>query len=93
MCDLLRDIDNKNNKYKGGFMENSEQPFRYIRMKELVKITSISRAGLYQLIKRGDFIPPTRLSEKIIGFRSDLVENWMKTRPFDGTRKGGIAHG
>ena len=63
--------------------------FTYYRMKALPGITGVSRAQLYGLIKRGEFVPSTQLSTKCVGFRSDLVQAWMESRPFR-TTKGGL---
>lgn len=63
---------------------------RYLRMKELPNITGKSRTQIYELIRKGEFIPPTILGPRTTGYRSDLLEAWLESRPFTGSRKGGL---
>ena len=64
--------------------------FRFIPMKEVVGIVNLSRAQIYRMMKTGEFPPSTFLTKCRSAHRSDLVENWMKERPFVGSNKGGL---
>ena len=64
---------------------------RLIPMKELPGIVGLSRTTIYEMIKTGDFPPATELTPFRSAHRSDLIEGWIKERPFVASKKGGIS--
>lgn len=48
-----------------------------LRMPDVIKRTGLSRATIYQKIKDGSFPPPTKLSAKAVGWRSDEIDRWI----------------
>jgi len=55
---------------------------RLIPMRDLPGIVGLSRAKIYELMKNGEFIPATFLTPHRSAFRSDLLEEWINSRPF-----------
>jgi prophage regulatory protein len=49
-----------------------------IRMPEVLKRVGVSRTTLYQMLAKGAFVQPVRISERAIGFRSDEVDAWFE---------------
>ncbi len=50
---------------------------KLLRVDDVVKITSISRAQIYRYIKAGIFPAPTKLSKKLTVWKASTVQNWM----------------
>lgn len=63
----------------------------YIRMKQLPSVVGMSRSKIYDLISKGEFIPAAKLSERCVGYRSDLVEDWIRSRQFTDNHRSGVA--
>ncbi|QVN18841.1 AlpA family phage regulatory protein [Burkholderia pyrrocinia] len=51
-----------------------------LRIADVVKLTGIGRATIYELIARGDFVPRIRLSPGRIAFRAEDIERWVESR-------------
>ncbi|MDN3652315.1 AlpA family phage regulatory protein [Thalassotalea ponticola] len=49
---------------------------RYISVKELIELTSLSRATIYRRRKESDFPKAYQLGPKRIGWRLSEVEEW-----------------
>ena len=50
---------------------------RFLRIKEVCAILSISKQQLHRLRKKGAFIRHIRLSSNVVVFRSDELLTWM----------------
>ena len=53
---------------------------RYIRVREVMKETGLSRTTLWRRVRDQAFPAPYSLSANCIGWRSDEVETWKKSR-------------
>jgi prophage regulatory protein len=53
---------------------------QYYRMKDLVKMLSVSRDTIIRMIKSGNFPQPVRIGKRAIGFDSIEVNDWMQQR-------------
>ena len=53
---------------------------RYLRIREVVHVTGLSRTVVYDLVKRGEFPAQKRLSKGAVGWLSTDVEAWMQSR-------------
>jgi prophage regulatory protein len=51
-----------------------------LRIKDVVKKTSMCRASVYNLINRGEFPPQKKLIGNRVGWNSDEVEMWIASR-------------
>ena len=58
----------------------SESFDRLIRLRELVKLLSISRANVYRLMKMGKFPQSTKLTERTVAWRLSEIEAWIQER-------------
>jgi predicted DNA-binding transcriptional regulator AlpA len=56
-----------------------DEDMRFMRMKQLAKYTSLSRAYLYNLIKEDGFPSPVHLNGIRMWNRSDIVE-WFEKK-------------
>ena len=55
----------------------SESFDRLVRLRELVKLLSISRANVYRLMKIGKFPQSIKLTERTVVWRLSEVESWV----------------
>lgn len=49
----------------------------------LPEVTGMSRAGIYQYIKAGDFPPGVRLSKRSRGWPESQITEWLASREVD----------
>lgn len=55
------------------------------RLPSVVKRTTLSRSGIYALMKAGLFPRPLRLGARAIGWRREDIEAWIAARPKGGS--------
>jgi prophage regulatory protein len=53
---------------------------RLIRMKELIKIVSMSRSNIYILMNKGQFPKNFKIGEQIAVWRLSVIEDWIKQK-------------
>ena len=53
---------------------------RLVRMRELIKIVSMSRANIYLLMSKGKFPKNFKVSEQIAVWRLSVIEEWIKQK-------------
>lgn len=53
---------------------------RFIRMKELITITGLSRATIYRLMKEDRFPKQIHLSERTACWRLSIVMEWISEK-------------
>lgn len=58
-------------------MENND---RLIRIRELSKMLSMSRANIYLLMSKGQFPKNFKLGEQLAVWRLSIVEQWVKEK-------------
>ena len=58
----------------------SESFDRLVRLREIVKLLSISRANVYRLIKIGKFPQSIKLTERTVVWRLSEIETWVQER-------------
>ncbi|WP_206241673.1 helix-turn-helix transcriptional regulator [Novosphingobium terrae] len=54
------------------------QPDCYIRISEVLRRTSLSRATLYRKIQEGSFPAQVRLSHRCCGWRESAIKHWCE---------------
>jgi prophage regulatory protein len=58
----------------------SESFDRLVRLREVVKLLSISRANVYRLMKIGKFPKSTKLTERTVVWRLSELEAWIQEK-------------
>ena len=53
-------------------------PNRFMRLKEVLDITGLSRATLYRKIQAGTFPHQHKLAERCCGWKAHEVDVWLK---------------
>ena len=53
---------------------------RFLRVNQVVEKTGISRSTVYLYLNRGRFPRPVHISERLVVWVEDEIENWMKER-------------
>ena len=59
--------------------ENEEEQF--LRIREVLRLTGLSRATLYVMVNENQFPVPVRLRARAVAWRASQVREWMDTRP------------
>lgn len=54
---------------------------RYIRRREVESLTGLSRTTIYDMMNRGDFPRPVKLTGKAVGWPESIVVEWLESRP------------
>ena len=54
---------------------------RLMRRQEVEKLTGLSRASIYRLIRSGRFPPPVRVSDAAVRWKESEVTVWIESRP------------
>ena len=62
-------------------MQNHRPSPLILRKHALCTLLGISAATLDRLRQRGEFPPAIRLGEQAIGWRLDVIEDWVASRP------------
>jgi len=52
-----------------------------LRRLEVQRITGLSKATLWRLVKTGDFPRPIKLSERAVGWKASEIDAWIESRP------------
>lgn len=50
------------------------------RLADLVRVISLSKSTIYELIQREDFPSPVRLTTRSVGWRAREVSAWLENR-------------
>ena len=53
---------------------------RILRLPEVLRITGLSRASIYRLVRSGTFPPSVKLTARTVGWYSTDVEAWIAAR-------------
>ena len=54
---------------------------RFLRIRDVVARTGLSRSQIYSLEAQGEFPPRRQLSERAVAWHEDEVVAWIETRP------------
>ncbi len=50
---------------------------RILKQPEVTKVTSLSRATLYRMVKDGSFPKPVNLGKRAVGWSNLAVDQWL----------------
>lgn len=53
---------------------------RMMRTSEVMEATGLTRATIYAQMAKGNFPRPIKLTERLNGWRSDVIEEWLTSR-------------
>lgn len=67
----------------------TQQPSSLLRLPEVLRRVGISRASLYQMVKRGLFPKPIPLSQRSVAWLDSEVQAWIDERV--ATARGGAS--
>mgnify|MGYP001546407908 CR=1 FL=1 len=51
-----------------------------VRPREAAERIGVSRSKLFEMLRRGEFVAPVRLSTRVVRFRSDEIDGWIQQR-------------
>jgi prophage regulatory protein len=56
------------------------------RIKDVIKVTGLSRSTIYRLMDQDRFPKSIKLSQRIIGFLEEDIEQWIQERYQEGIK-------
>lgn len=62
-------------------MPEPTEPVEFITIKDVVKMTSLSKPVVYRMISRDEFPRQVSLSPRRVGWVRSEVEAWKRSRP------------
>ena len=54
---------------------------KILRRSEVQRVTGLSKATIWRLVKMGDFPRPIRLGARAVGWKSSEIADWIESRP------------
>ena len=61
-----------------------------LRLPDVLKVTGLSESSIARLERSGEFPPRRKISARAIGWDSDSVLDWVKSRPLGAERGSGL---
>ena len=62
-------------------LKGNDMTERYIRRPAVQDLTGLSRSTIYDLMAKGAFPRPVRLTAKAVGWPESAIANWLAQRP------------
>lgn len=64
----------------------ADSEFKYVdaqllRVRDLVRLTGLSRATLNRLVRSGNFPHAVQITQRVVAWRKRDVVNWLESRP------------
>ena len=59
---------------------------KILRLKNVTEVTSMSRSTIYRLMEQGKFPKPVKLSQRIVGFLEQDIDQWILDRYQEGIK-------
>ena len=56
------------------------------RLKNVIEVTGMSRSTIYRLMDQDKFPKPIKLSQRIIGFLEEDIDQWIQERYQEGIK-------
>ncbi len=57
-----------------------ERPMRFLKLKEVIEKTALSRSAIYRKMDEGDFPVSVSLGDRAVAWVEEEVNNWMEMR-------------
>ena len=57
------------------------QEKRLLRIDEVLEMVNISKSVLYEMMGRGEFPRPVRISRRAVGWPQQDIHDWLDSRP------------
>ena len=55
---------------------------RALKLKEVLRLVSLSCTTVYRMMSRGEFPRPVRVGRRAARWHSDEIEEWLAARPY-----------
>jgi len=59
----------------------AQMAVQILRRLDVQRVTGLSKATLWRLVKTGDFPQPIKLSERAVGWKASEIDAWIESRP------------
>lgn len=59
---------------------SSDQPFRVIRLPEVLNRTSLKRDTMYRMIRSGVFPKPVKIAARAVAWPEAEIDQWLRDR-------------
>ncbi len=53
---------------------------RFLSLKEVLKVTSLGKSTIYEMIQRGDFPKPVTITARRVAWVSSEIQAWIGSR-------------
>ncbi|MBN7279477.1 AlpA family phage regulatory protein [Vibrio cholerae] len=60
--------------------DRGERPMRFLKLKEVMEKTALSRSAIYRKMNDGEFPESVSLGERAIAWVESEVDEWMEER-------------
>jgi len=67
-------------------LQLGEKLMQIYRIKDVIKVTGLSRSTIYRLMDQDRFPKSIKLSQRIIGFLEEDIEQWIQERYQEGIK-------
>lgn len=54
---------------------------KHLRRREVERLTGLSRTTIYDMMSKGQFPRPVKLTGKAVAWRESVIEEWLASRP------------
>lgn len=54
---------------------------RFLRRREVERLTRLSRTSIYRKMRAGTFPLPLKLGARAVAWRADEIQEWIASRP------------
>lgn len=54
---------------------------KILKLPQVVERTGLGRSMIYEMVKRGEFPAPVKLSVRSVGWLESAVDAWIESRP------------
>jgi prophage regulatory protein len=56
------------------------EPFRFLRLRQVLERTALPRSTLYEMMRKGEFPKQVKISQRSVAWREDEVDAWCMAR-------------
>ena len=53
---------------------------RLLRLREVMRLTGLSRSSIYAYMKKGKFPAKVLITERLVGWPEDVIQDWIEER-------------
>ena len=71
--------------------EKQDNQKHIIRLRQVLAQVGLSRATVYKMIGRSEFPKPVQIGQRSVGWLTEEVNSWLRSRPHAPPRTGAAA--